>query len=207
MSESTPFAEPAKQWLRLHLRWEVGGGIMGFVCAVAVNTCWALSEYRAAECCTALCLIVLLLWVWVWNLPKLARAIVAALTIGAGIWVVSQLEGARTHALAKKSAQVGFLSEKTRSSIFIHANQLMAARSVPRPACHVTRLFPSLSPASPFAGRRGISGWGSTPPRACLRPGNGPANAREDFRPGPSRWLSGSMSRATRWRAWRRSYS
>jgi len=130
MSESTPFAEPAKQWLRLHLRWEVGGGIMGFVCAVAVNTCWALSEYRAAECCTALCLIVLLLWVWVWNLPKLARAIVAALTIGAGIWVVSQLEGARTHALAKKSAQVGFLSEKTRSSIFIHANQLMAARSV-----------------------------------------------------------------------------
>jgi len=104
MSNSAIFAEPVKQWLRLHLRWEVGGGVMGFVSGVAVNTFFALGQFRTAEWCTALCLIVLLLWIWVLSLSALSRGIVAALMIGASILVIYKLDATRTQALTQEHA-------------------------------------------------------------------------------------------------------
>jgi hypothetical protein len=102
MSNFTEFTETAKEWLTLHLRWEVGGGVMAFVSGVAVNTFFALGLFRAAELCVALCLIILLLWVWVLKLPALARGIAVALMAAVSICVIYKLESVRTRSLREE---------------------------------------------------------------------------------------------------------
>jgi hypothetical protein len=103
MSDLTLVAETAKRWLRLNLRWEIGGGLMGFVSGVAVNTFFALAQYRAAELCAVLCLIILLSWVWVLSVSVLARGVAVALVTGTSLWIIYKLDATRTQSLKQDS--------------------------------------------------------------------------------------------------------
>jgi hypothetical protein len=103
MPNPNPAAEAVKEWLRHHLRWDVGGGVMGFVGGVAVNTFFVLGQFRAAEMCVVLCLIILLSWVWVLSLSALARGIAVALVAGASLWITYKLEAIRAQSLRQES--------------------------------------------------------------------------------------------------------